>query len=168
MSVDTPQIKIATANAIKLRTACSHRREMALNLFKTEFTGVPEFLVKDGKEGDSQAHSNTRCIAELCKNCEFPKAHAYVEDLSFEIRSRAAVYQHGRKTYRDFILYILDSIAQKAMKLDVIQIDLVDEFYHDISIKSGTRDTRGRSSRELFKLPDYLPGVSQIVTLSGT
>lgn len=46
LTVDSPQIKILTATAIKLRSACSHRREVALALFKTEFTGkyIYQFL----------------------------------------------------------------------------------------------------------------------------
>lgn len=39
LTVDSPQIKILTATAIKLRSACLHRKEVSLELFKTEFTG---------------------------------------------------------------------------------------------------------------------------------
>ena len=40
---------------------------------------------------------------------------------------------------------------------DVKQIDLVVDFYHEFSIKSGIGSERGIASRVLFELDDNLP-----------
>ena len=40
---------------------------------------------------------------------------------------------------------------------NVKQIDLVVDFYHEFSIKSGIRSERGIASRVLFELDDNLP-----------
>ena len=60
-------------------------------------------------------------------------------------------------TYREFVLLILNSIASNSREYDVKQIDLVVEFYHKFSIKSGIRSGRGIASIILFELDDNLP-----------
>ena len=60
-------------------------------------------------------------------------------------------------TYRDLVLLILNSIASNAREYNVKQIDLVVDFYHKFSIKSGIRSERGIASRVLFELDDNLP-----------
>ena len=48
LKADTDQIKLNQSTLTKLDSACQNRRAAALELFKTEFTGVPECFVKDG------------------------------------------------------------------------------------------------------------------------
>ena len=55
------------------------------------------------------------------------------------------------------MLLILNSIAPNVREYDVKQIDLVVDFYHEFSIKSGIRSERGIASRVLFELDDNLP-----------
>ena len=48
LKADTDQIQLNQSTLKKLDSACQNRRAAALELFKTEFTGVPECFVKDG------------------------------------------------------------------------------------------------------------------------
>ena len=48
IQVESPQIKITRTVMKKLQSSCVHKEQQAVELFKTEFTGVPECLVKDG------------------------------------------------------------------------------------------------------------------------
>ena len=63
----------------------------------------------------------------------------YIVDLSVEVRSRASAVSGLACTYRESVLLILNSIASNAREYDVKQIDLVVDFYHESSIKSGIR-----------------------------
>ena len=77
-----------------------------------------------------------------------------VVDLSVEIRSKASIVGSKNYTYRDFVLFILDNIASAATSVNATQIDIVTDFYHNMSIKAGTRLERGSSSRVMFSLDD--------------
>ena len=63
----------------------------------------------------------------------------YIVDLSVEMRARAIAVSSQVCTYRKFELLILNSIAPNVREYDVKQIDLVVDFYHEFSIKSGIR-----------------------------
>ena len=68
----------------------------------------------------------------------------YIVDLSVEMR---AIAMNGHVCpYKKFV-----------REYDVKQIDLVVDFYHEFSIKSGIRSERGISSRVLFELDDNIP-----------
>ena len=81
----------------------------------------------------------------------------YIVDLSVGMRARAIAVSGQVCTYRKFALLILNSIAPNVREYDVKQIDLVVDFYHEFSVKSGIRSERGIASRVLFKLDDNLP-----------
>ena len=74
----------------------------------------------------------------------------YIVDLSVEMRGRAIAVIGQVYTYRKFALLILNSIAPNVREYDVKLIDLVVDFYHEFSIKSGIRSERGIASRVLF------------------
>ena len=80
----------------------------------------------------------------------------YIVDLSVEIRSKASLIKNDTYSYKQFIALVLDSIAIMAMQAKVRQIDIVADFYYNMSIKSGTRTDRGVSSRILFSLDDLI------------
>ena len=80
----------------------------------------------------------------------------YIVDLSVEMRARAIAVSGQVCTYRKFVLLILNLIAPNVREYDVKQIDLVVDFYHEFSIKSGIRSERGIASRVLFELDDNL------------
>ena len=63
----------------------------------------------------------------------------YIVNLSVEVRARASAVSG---TYRELVLLILNSIASNAREYDVKQIDHVDDFYHNFSIKSGIKCER--------------------------
>ena len=73
------------------------------------------------------------------------------------MRARSSAVSGQVCTYRDLVLLILNAIASNAREYDVKQIDLVVDFYHESSIKSGIRSERGIASRVLFDLDGNLP-----------
>ena len=81
----------------------------------------------------------------------------YIVDISVEVRARATVLNGHGYTFREFVIFALNSIASKAREHDAKQIDLVIDFYHKLSIKSGTRTERGVASRVLFGFDGHLP-----------
>ena len=95
----------------------------------------------------------------------------YIVDLSVIIRMHAAVLMKGKKnslTYREWVVGILDSIANTAMTVGVDEIGIVTDFYNPISIKSFTRDTRGSQARVMFKIDDTLPDDLMGALTNGT
>ncbi len=54
----------------------------------------------------------------------------YVVVLSVDIRARAAVVDCSNTTYKEFIVLVLDSIANRAETVGAEQIDVVADFYH--------------------------------------
>ena len=81
----------------------------------------------------------------------------YIVDLSVEMNARAIAVSGQVCTYRKFVSLILYSIAPNVREYDVKQIDLVVDFYHEFTIKSGIRIERGIAPRVLFELDDNLP-----------
>ena len=170
------------ATIIKLRGACSQRESLATELFQTDFSGAPECFVKNGKAFHSTKSQILQCIVPVGKPVdadnppdvqsgeqsgeqqeELPVEKpdesfmTYIVDLSVEVRARASALSGHGYTFREFVIMVLNSIASKAREHDAKQIDLVIDFYHKLSIKSGTRTERGVASRVLFGLDDHLP-----------
>ena len=79
----------------------------------------------------------------------------YIVHLSVEMRARAIAVSGQVCTYRKFVLLILNSIAPNVREYDVKQIDLVVDFYHEFSIKSGINksDSTGLDELRLQQLP---------------
>ena len=159
-TIVNPVSTLKPSTIVKLRGACTQRPDLAKQLFAAEFTGSPECLVKDG-----QAFYGTKCQILKCIEPAVPSRstnidfQTYVVDVSVEVRSKAAILS-GKigMSYRDFVVTILNSIASKARESpSAQQIDLVIDFYHKFSIKSGVRTERGRAARALFELVDPLP-----------
>ena len=157
--VVNPMTPLSSSDAIKLRSSCSLRPELAGEIFLHDFTGTPEcFLAKDGKT----FHSNKAAIIKCLKPpgnevVSLPgEFGTYIVDLSVEIRSKASLIKNDTYSYKQFIALVLDSIAIRAMQAKVRQIDIVADFYYNLSIKSGTRTDRGVSSRILFSLDDLI------------
>ena len=157
--VVNPLTPLSNSDAIKLRSSCTLRPELAGEIFSHDFTGAPEcFLAKDGKT----FHSNK---AAIMKSLKPPGSNivslpgdfeTYIVDLSVEIRSKASLIKNYTYSYRQFIALVLYSIANRAMQAKCCQIDIVADFYYNISIKSGTRTDRGVSSRIIFSLDDLI------------
>jgi len=60
------------------------------------------------------------------------QADTYIVDLSVKVRAKASTYDCAQKTFADFVLFVLNSIADKAKRLSVKQIDVVVDFYNTI------------------------------------
>ena len=164
--VVNPLTPLSSSDAIKLRSSCTFRPELAKELFSYDFTGAPEcFLAKDG----NSFHSNKAAIINCLKPPESDivnlpgEFEAYVVDLSVEIRSKASLVKKDTLSYKQFILHVLDSIALRANQAKVHQIDIVVDFYYNLSVKSGTRTDRGISSRILFNLDDLVANNFEIL-----
>ena len=84
-------------------------------------------------------------------------ADTYIVDLSVEVHTKASKYDCVQKTIKDFVLYVLNSIADKAKYLSVKHIDIVADFYNALSVKSSIRSARGSSSRTAVNRGDILP-----------
>lgn len=154
-----PLTPLSSSDAIRLRSGCSYRPELAEVLFSSDFTGAPEcFLAKDGKTFHSNKAAIVTCVKPVGREVtNLPgEFDSYIVDLSVDIRSKASVIQNDVYTYRQFIMLVLDSVASRAARAKVQQIDIVADFYFKQSIKSGTRTDRGISSRILFQLDDKL------------
>lgn len=123
-------------------------------------TGAPECFVKDGKAFKGNKGQIVECLVPKTKETDDVLSTNYsvlVVDLSVEIRSKASIFGSKNYTYRDFVLFILDNIASAATSVNATQIDIVTDFYHNMSIKAGTRLERGSSSRVMFSLDDTVP-----------
>ena len=137
-----------------------------MNHISCIFTGAPErFIAGDGQP----FHSSKSAILDVIEspvpmnaNSNHDGNHlfiadAYIVDLSVEIRSKASKFDCAEKTYEDFVLHVLNCIADKARKLSAKQIDLVADFYNQLSVKSATRAGRGTASRVAVELTSKLP-----------
>ena len=159
-TIVNPVCELKPSTIVKLRGACTQRPDLAHQLFAAEFTGAPECLVKDGQALHGTKSQILKCIEPAAPsrstNIDF---QTYVVDVSVEVRSKAAILSGNiAMSYRDFIVTILNSIASKARESpNAQQIDLVIDFYHKFSIKSGVRTERERAARALFELVDPLP-----------
>ena len=78
-------------------------------------------------------------------------------DSSVEIRSKATRISKEDYTYREFAIFVLDCIAAQARAMNATQIDIVQDCYHELSVKSGTRHRRGMSTRTVFTANDKVP-----------
>ena len=58
------------------------------------------------------------------------------------------------------MLHVLNNIANKARKLSAKEIDIVADFYNELSVKSTTRGGRGTASRVAVDLEAELPSDS--------
>ena len=93
-----------------------------------------------------------------CRGLQHPHVvDSYIVDLCVEIRSKASKFDCLQKTYKDFVLHVLNNIANKARKLSAKQIDIVADFYNELSVKSSTRAGRGTASRVAVDLEAELP-----------
>ena len=157
---DNPVMALKPEIETKLRDATTHRPHLAKKVFEREFTGGPEALIKDGHAFKGTKSNILKCILpekstdDSFENLQFD---ALVVDLSVEVRSNARMITGGSYTFKRFAVSVLDSIAARFGKYGVTQIDVVADFYFDPSIKSGTRDQRGTSSRHVFNPDDIIP-----------
>ena len=113
----TDQIKLNQSTLTKLDSACQNRRAAALELFKTEFTGVPECFVKDGtpfhatKSDILKSILSTSCNVDPSVSTDDQDGESfdvYIVDLSVQIRAKASVRDSLDKemTYSQFCLSI--------------------------------------------------------------
>ena len=84
------------------------------------------------------------------------KIDASVIDLSVEVRSKARLVSGNNYTFKTYAIFVLDSIAT-CQRFNTTYIDLVTDFYFELSIKSGTRMQRGTASRFVFSPDDEIP-----------
>ena len=155
----SPQIKLTPATITKLRDACDVREDLARKLFKTEFTGVPECLVKDGKPYHNQK-SQLLDIISTPENEQTscpPGMHGLIVDLSVLIRAEAAFVNTNDGCFDDFVKCVLQSIAALGTAIKAVRIDIVADMYDPLSIKGPTRQDRGIGPRMIFNGESKLP-----------
>ena len=152
----------------KLDSACQNRRAAALELFKTEFTGVPECFVKDGipfhgtKSDILKSILPTSCNGDPSVSTDDQVGESfdvYIVDLSVQIRAKASVRDSLDKemTYSQFCLSILNGAYNFAKSVGAKRLDIVADMYRIDSIKGPTRKKRVMCSGIRFDAGDILP-----------
>ena len=169
----TDQIKLNQSMLTKLDSACQNRRAAALELFKTEFTGVPECFVKDGtpfhatKSDILKSILSTSCNVDPSVSTDDQDGESfdvYIVDLSVQIRAKASVRDSLDKemTYSQFCLSILNGACNFAKSIGAKRVDLVAVMYRIDSIKGPTREKRGTCTGIRFGAGDILPRKSKL------
>ena len=116
LKADTDQIKLNQLTLTKLDSSCQNRRAAALELFKTEFTSVPECFLKDGipfhgtKSDILKYILPTSCNGDPSVSTDDQDGESfdvyihYIIDLSVQIRAKASVRDSLDKemTYSQF------------------------------------------------------------------
>ena len=78
VSEKSPQVKLTPVMLTKLRDACEMHKGFAMKLFKTELTGVPECLVKDGNPYHNQKSQLLDIISPQESTC-LTLSHLYLK-----------------------------------------------------------------------------------------
>ena len=115
------KLKLSNAELTKLRPACEIRPEAARELFKQEFTNMPEcFVDKDGDPFHGVKSEILKVIAPKENALEhgiFKEADGLIFDISVEIRSEAAALNTSDYTFTDFVVHLLRRLERNAMLL---------------------------------------------------
>ena len=127
----------------KLRDSCTFRKEIAREVFKSEWTRLPEcFVTKDGLPYHNIKSNFLDCIGPEIANSVSINASATVIDLSVIIRSH--IIEPGM-TFQSLASSILERIIRIANEYCSHRIDIVADQYNDKSIKHHTRLKRKKA-----------------------
>ena len=144
------KLKLSNAELTKLRP------EASCELFKQEFTNMPECLVdKDGDPFHGVKSEILKVIAPKENALEdgvFKEADGLVFDISVEIRSETAVLNTAEYTYTDFAVHLLRRLEKNAMQLKAKRLDIVFDYYQEHGIKNITHASRGTGVSYNLKL----------------
>ena len=151
----SPLIKLSSPVHLKLRNASEHRSDSVKELFSYEFTNVPECLY-DPKKQTLYHNTKSQLISLIA-----PESHkqpvpdnfnatGLVVDLSTVTRSLATAFNKRDVTFEKFIDTILDNILSMANISGAKRIDIVADFYGQMSVKGLTRKDRGSSMSPLI------------------
>ena len=141
---EIPRITINESLLNKLRDACKFRQKIAREVFKHEWTRLPEcFVMKNGKPYHNSKSSILECVVtEDTDSGECINSTSIVVDLSILIRSH--VIEPGI-TFGGFARALLSRILDIANRYNSGRIDIVADQYGGQSIKHHTR--LGRKSK---------------------
>ena len=129
----------------KLRDSCKFRKEVARDVFKREWTRLPEcFVTKEGKPYHNAKSSILDCVGteDAASGGDCIISSSIVVDLSIIIRSHAT---ESGITFGGFARSLMGRIVGIANKYNSQRIDIVADQYSGQSIKHHTRV--GRKSK---------------------
>ena len=159
---DSVQIKFSQINLTKIRDALLIRVSIGKNLFKDEFTRVPESMFKDGEAYHNNKSDLLQLITPIAAMVKSDgiDANGLVVDLSTVIRSYLPFAQSCPElTYGMFAKQVLSRIENLAISSNVNRrVDIVQDKYFLKSIKNAMRSTRGsgRGIRVCFEENDLI------------
>ena len=135
----------------KMKSACEHRPDMALELFENEIMNIPQSLTPDGV---SLYHGTKADIAKRFESEEnIPEKEgksAIILEMSPIIRAKAC--SSGIECFSDFAVIIHHHVMKLSHGYD--RIDLIFDRYFEGSLKDGTRNERGTGSMFVFEGDD--------------
>ena len=138
---DKPRISVNGKLINQLRDACEYRSDLAMKLFQSEWTGIPEcFVDKDC----NPYHGKKSQLLESLEDDELrfhPKVEAIVVDMSVVTRAQASVITPG-STFNNLADGVLKYIVHLANECEANRVDIVLDQYNDLSIKYPTRCDR--------------------------
>ena len=141
VKVENPRITVNDKLLNKLRDACDIRSELVKQVFRGEWTGVPECLVtKDGTPYHNPKAEILDCFGSNSMEVH-PKVEALVVDLSVITRSQASVIALG-STFDELGDRVIKNITSTAMTHEATRLDIVLDLYDKKSIKHPTRCDR--------------------------
>ena len=137
----------------KMKSACEHRAQMALELFEGEIMNIPHSLTPDGV---SLYHGNKADIAKRLNSEELLPEQDGKSAIILEMSPiiRAASCSTGIENFSDFAVIIYHHVAKLSHGYD--RVDLIFDRYFQESLKEGTRNDRGSGSMFVFE-GDHTP-----------
>ena len=151
VSVVSPLIKLTGTVMAKLRDACENRRELAKELFKYEFTGVPECMY-DPKQKKPYRNNKSQLMPLSItppigqRSTEESNTNGLVVDLSVNSGGRSSLQQKRSNlcSFEDFVRAVLQCIMSMGSEIGAHRIDIVADTYHP------TRQERGSEKAPRF------------------
>ena len=139
----------------KLRDSCKFRYVLAKEVFKYEWTRLPEcFVTKDGTPYHNTKSTVLDCVGLEMSSDEPIITSSVVIDLSIMIRSH--IIESGM-TFARFASTLLDRMVRIANQYSCYRIDIVADQYHGKSIKYHTRVGRKKSQgQQIVFSPDTI------------
>ena len=131
-----------------MKSACEHRKDLALQVFEGEVMNIPQSLTPDGV---SLYHGTKSDITKRFTSEESLMEHdgksALVIEMSPVIRAKSISL--GIECFSDFAVIIYNHIMKLSHGYD--RVDLVFDRYFEDSLKEGTRNERGTGSMFVFE-----------------
>ena len=138
VETEKPRIAVNEKLINQLRDAFEFRSELAIKLFQSEWTGIPECFVD---KNCNPYHGKKSQLLECLDDDELhshPKVDAIVVDMSVVTRAQASVIAPG-STFNNLADGVLNYIISLAEDCEANRIDIVLDQYSDLSIKYPTR-----------------------------